>query len=96
MHTNLVWVLDVQSYLCSMLPRSSHPKHDAVFDNKHMKLFDARPNVICIFGLRIKQFLIASNIEFSDILETLSYFVITLVYQTVEHCAGSGASEGRA
>ena len=24
MNTNLVWVLDVQSYLCSMLPRSSH------------------------------------------------------------------------
>ena len=24
MHMNLVWVLDVQSYLCSMLPRSGH------------------------------------------------------------------------
>ena len=33
-----------------------HPTHDAVFDNKHMKLFDARPNVIRTFGLRIKQF----------------------------------------
>ena len=41
-----------------------------------MKLFDARPNVIRTFGLRIKQFLTASNIDFSDILETLSYFVL--------------------
>ena len=29
-----------------------------------------------IFGLRIKQFLIAFNIDFSDILETPSYFVL--------------------
>ena len=28
-------------------------------------LFDARPNTIHIFGLRIKQFLTASNIDFS-------------------------------
>ena len=41
-----------------------------------MKLFDARPNAICTFDLRIKQFLTASNIEFSDILETPSYFVL--------------------
>ena len=41
-----------------------------------MKLFDARPNAICTFGLRIKQFLTASNIDFSDILETPSYFVL--------------------
>ena len=39
-----------------------------------MKLFDARPNAIRTFGLRIKQFLTASNIELSDILETPSYF----------------------
>ena len=41
-----------------------------------MKLFDARSNVISTFGLRIKQFLTASNIDFSDILETPSYFVL--------------------
>ena len=52
-----------------------HPAHNAVFDNKYMKLFDARPNAIRTFGLRIKQFLTASNIEFSDILETPSYFI---------------------
>ena len=46
-----------------------HPAHNAVFDNKYMKLFDARPNAIRTFGLRIKQFLTASNIELSDILE---------------------------
>ena len=43
-----------------------HPTHDRVFDNKYMELF----------GLRIKQFLTASNIEFLDILETPSYFVL--------------------
>ena len=48
---------------------------DAVFESKYM-LFDARPNVIRTFGLRIKQFLTASNISFSDILETPSYFVL--------------------
>ena len=40
-----------------------------------MKLFDARPSAIRTFGLRIKQFLTASNIELSDILETPSYFI---------------------
>ena len=53
-----------------------HPAHNAVFDNKYMKLFDARPSAIRTFGLRIKQFLTASNIEFSDILETPSYFIL--------------------
>ena len=52
------------------------PTHDAVFDNKYMKLFDARPNAIRTFGLLIKQFLTASNIDLSDILETPSYFVL--------------------
>ena len=33
-----------------------HPTHDVVFDNKYMKLFDARPNAIRTFGLRIKEF----------------------------------------
>ena len=53
-----------------------HPAHNAVFDNKYMKMFDARPNAIRTFGLRIKQFLTASNIDFSDILETPSYFIL--------------------
>ena len=42
------------------------------FDNKYMKLFGTRPNVINTFGLRIKQFLTASK-RCSDILETSSY-----------------------
>ena len=54
----------------------NHPAHNAVFDNTYMKLFDARPNAIPTFGLRIKQFLTASNIDFSDILETPSYFTL--------------------
>ena len=41
-----------------------HPAHNTVFDNKYMKSFDARPNAIRTFGLRIKQFLTASNIDF--------------------------------
>ena len=53
-----------------------HPAHNAVFDNKYMKLFDARPRAIRTFGLCIKQFLTASNIELSDILETPSYFIV--------------------
>ena len=43
-----------------------HPAHNAVFDNKYMKLFDARPSAIRT----------ASNIELSDILETPSYFIL--------------------
>ena len=31
-----------------------HPTHDAVFDNKYMKLFGAKPNAIRTFGLCIK------------------------------------------
>ena len=54
----------------------NHPSHNAVFDHKYMKLFDVRPSAICTFGLGIKQFLTASNIEFSDILETPSYFIL--------------------
>ena len=52
-----------------------HPAHNTVFDNKYIKLFDARPSAIRIFGLRIKQFLTASYIELSDILET-PYFIV--------------------
>ena len=48
-----------------------YPTYDTVFDNKYMKLFDERPNAI-----RIKQFLSASNIDFSDILEIPLYFVL--------------------
>ena len=53
----------------------NHPAHNAVFDNTYMKLFDARPSAIPTFGLRIKQFLTASNIDLSNILETPSYFI---------------------
>ena len=41
-----------------------------------MKLFDAKPNAIPTFGLRIKQLLTASNITFDDIMETPSYFIL--------------------
>ena len=34
----------------------NHPAHDAVFDNKYMKLLGARPNAIPTFRFRIKQF----------------------------------------
>ena len=91
MHTNLVWVLGVQSYLQNATKIKILPKDPAcnmVFDNKYMKLFNTRPNAIRSFGLRIKQFLTASNIEFSDILETPSYFILPpCVYQTTEDCA---------
>ena len=49
-----------------------HPTHDVMFHSTYMKLFDA----IHTFGLRIKQFLSVSKIDFSDILETASYFVL--------------------
>ena len=39
----------------------NHPAQNAVFDNTYMKFFDARPSAIRTFGLRIKQFLTASN-----------------------------------
>ena len=73
-------VLDVQNLLCNILPRLSLPKyptHDAVFDSKYIiKLFKARPNAVRIFGLRIKQFITASNTDLSDILESPSYLVL--------------------
>ena len=53
-----------------------HPAHNAVFDNKYTRLLYAKLNAIRTFYLRIKQFLIASNIDFSNILETPSYFVL--------------------
>ena len=76
MHMNLVCVLDMQSYLCSMLPRTNHYRNIHMFYDKYMKFFDAYLNAICTFGLRIKRFLTASNTDFSDILETPSYFVL--------------------
>ena len=65
-----------QQYVTKIRSLSNHPAHNAVFDNTYMKLFDARPSVIRTFGLRIKQFLTASNIDFSDTLETPSYFIL--------------------
>ena len=53
-----------------------YPAHNAVFDKKYMKLFDARPSGIYTFGLHIKQFLTGSKIDFLDILETPSYFIL--------------------
>ena len=73
-----------------------HSTHDAVFDKKYMKLFDARPNAIRTFGRRIKQFLIASNIGFfTHIGNTFIFCFTILVYQTTEDCAGYGLSEER-
>ena len=63
-------------YATKMKSLPNHPSHNVVFDNTYMKLFDARPNAIRTFGLRIKQLLTASNIDFSDILETPSYFIL--------------------
>ena len=64
-------------YATKIKSLSNHPAYNAVFDNTYMKLFDARASAIRTFGLRIKQFLIASNIDFSDILETPSYFILS-------------------
>ena len=41
-----------------------------VFGSKYVGLFDAKPNGIKSFVFRMKQFLDASNIDFSDISET--------------------------
>ena len=62
-------------YATKIKSLTNHPAHNAVFDNTYMK-FDSRPSAIRTFGLRIKQFLTASNIDFSDILETPSYFIL--------------------
>ena len=51
-------------YASTVTSLPKHSTHDKVFD-KYMKLFDARPNAIRTFGLSIKQFLTASNIDFS-------------------------------
>ena len=73
-----------------------HPTHDAVFDNKYMKLFDARPNAISTFGLRIKQFFNCfQHWLFRHFGNTFIFCVTTLVLQATEDCARSGASEER-
>ena len=54
-----------------------------------MKLFDARLNAIHSFDPSIKQFLTDSSIEFSNILQTPSYFVLPLWYQITKDCVGS-------
>ena len=46
--------LQYASKIKSML---QHSTHDAVFDNKYMKLFDAMLNAIHTYGLRINHFL---------------------------------------
>ena len=63
-------------YASKIKSLSKHPTHDAVFDNRYMKLFDARPNASSTFGLRIKQFLSASNNDFFRRLEKPSHFVL--------------------
>ena len=62
------------SAVCFQDEVTANIQYMTVFDNKYMKLFDARPNAICTFGLHIKQFLTASNC--SDVLETPLYFVL--------------------
>ena len=57
-----------------------HPTHDAVLDNKYMKVFDARPNAIHTFGLHINQFLTDYNIVFvRHFANTFIFCVTTLV-----------------
>ena len=72
-------------YASNIKSLPKHPTHDAVFDNKYMKLFDAGLNALRTFGLRIKQFLTASNIDFSDILETSSYFAGSDAFEERSH-----------
>ena len=75
---SLVWVLDIQM----------------VFDNKYMKLFDARLNAISPFGLRTKQFVSASNMDFSCGNAFIFCFTI-LLYQITKDCTGYDPSENR-
>ena len=60
-----------------------------------MKLFDARPSAIRTFGLRIKQFFTASYIDFSDLLETPSYFILPPCCIKPQKIVLFGASEKR-
>jgi len=63
-------------YASKLKSLPTHPTHNVVFDNKYMKLFDAKPNAIRTFGLRIRQFLDGSDINLDTIMETPSYFVL--------------------
>ena len=67
-----------------------HSIHDAVFDNKYMKLFGARPNIILTVCLLIIQFL--TTLIFRHFGNTFIPCVTTLVYQTTNDCAGSDVS----
>ena len=61
-----------------------------MFDNRYTKFFDARPNAIRTFCLRIKQFLTASNIDFPDILKTQSSnIMLYLVHLKKDHTDAS-------
>ena len=54
MHTNLVWVLDVQSYLCSMLPRSSHCKaefYPCFFPSNYAVLTALNTSIFCVSAM---------------------------------------------
>ena len=98
MHPNLVWVLDMQSYLCNMLPRSSHYlniSYMLCFFITNIIWFDARPNAIHTFGLCIKQFLIASNIDFQTFKKHLHILHYHLGVSNHQDSAGSGASKER-
>ena len=77
---NLVWRLDIQSSHFSTLVVLKHCAYHLVFESRYVKLFDARPNAIHIFGLRIRQILFASNISIDSILETSQYFAIPSWY----------------
>ena len=78
-----------------MLP--DHLVHDAVFDNKYMKLFDARPNAIRTFGLRINlsSFSLLPTLIFQTFREHLHILCNILVYQITKACTGSDAYEER-
>ena len=60
LYIELYGELDMQNYLCSMLQRSSFFLHMMqwrmifVFDNKYMKVLDARLNSIYTFGRPMK------------------------------------------
>ena len=68
----------------STLPRDKFKAHlaaESLFitpNSTHDATFDARSNTIRTLELRIKQVLTASNLDFSGILETPSYFVLSL------------------
>ena len=88
MHTKLVWVLVMQSYLSSMLPRWSHSLKmtQCLITNIWSCLLEGRMPSI---PLAFKHWFLR---HFGDI---FIFCVTTLVYQTTEDCAESDASEER-